>query len=567
MASEVVQLPSANAYLKRLGLSANPFPVAPDANRYFLTEALEALAYETLFCIQQRKGFIVITGEVGLGKTTFSRYLIAQLQRMNTAVAVIFNSVLQENELLEQICRDFGLDEKRPPGCPPRSLREQVNLLNDFFLQQRREGRNCVIFIDDAQNLSVASLESIRVLSNLETDTEKLVQVVLLGQQELREQLDSVSLRQLRSRVALFREIEPLQQDELRRYIEYKLSVTSKGAVMSLTPAASAAIFDYSGGNLRRANMLLDRVLIGMLRDPQRTVDLALVQEAECDLAEPRLTARRQPARHRHRRRQESAITPQRLRIGMGVLLVTGVSVLLGGLYERGDLQGLLSGLPAWSSSPPAPVVAVPAPQSGPVLRESNTVAVAESLQAATAAIAAPAEPVVTVNPTRLEALATTTAGGLDEAALREYLAFYSLEAELPRFVEVIRGGDMATLQDEVLRPEGLRLLRDTGFSPLGGLSQPVLNLQAGDGRVERWVLWRPGFEVGNLSYGLQSQEVTALQQRLAAAGRYAGAIDGIAGNMTFSALFEFQRRRGIPVTGQVDDVTLLWLHEYEVQP
>jgi len=563
MASQVVQLPAANTYLKRLGLSANPFPVAPDANRYFLTESLEALAYETLFCIQQRKGFIVITGEVGLGKTTFSRYLIAQLQQMDTAVAMVFNSVLQENELLEQICRDFGLEDQQSSGSRPRSLREQVNLLNDFFLQQRREGRNCVIFIDDAQNLSVASLESIRVLSNLETDTEKLVQVVLLGQQELREQLDSRALRQLRSRVALFREIEPLQEPELRRYIEYKLSVTAKGAVISLTPAASAAIYGYSGGNLRRANMLLDRVMIGMLRDPKPTVDLTLVQTAERDLAEPRMSARGSSSR----RGNTLSWTPQRKRVLLGSLLIAGVSIMLGGLYERGDLQRMVSWLPLFGNAPPAAVVTAPSVPVRPIFRDNNVEAAIEpSEDFLPSEIAEAVADVVAVNPTPLST-GPAPAGGVDEAALGEYLAYYQLDAELSQFLAAIRDGDMSAVQEAVLEPRGLRLFRDTGFSPLAGLSRPILNLQAADGRVERWVLWRPEFQVGTLSYGTQSEEVNALQQRLAAAGRYQGDIDGIAGNMTFSALFEFQRRRGIPVTGQVDDVTLLWLHEYEVQP
>jgi len=539
MENRVVQLlPPANAYLKRLGLSANPFPVAPDASRYFMTEALEALAYETLFCIQQRKGFIVITGEVGLGKTTFSRYVINQLHSMDASVAVVFNSVLQRRELLEQICHDFGLQPETP--TTGRSLRELVIQLNRFFIRERRQGRNCVIFIDDAQNLTTASLETIRVLSNLETGTEKLVQVVLLGQQELLEKLDSNELRQLRSRVALSREIKPLQFRELVRYIEYKLSVTASGTPMQFTPAAMRGIYRYSAGNLRRANMLLDRVLISIIRDPQRTIGRAVVREAVRDLKAP-----------------DSSDSGRRRRwITMAAATgLAGVVLTIGIMYQRDGFPVLSALWPegqnevSQSNAPDANSLLVVQQQAA-----ANTLSPAQEPQASTAQAGG------------AESGAPLVSSAFERDELRQFLSHHDLQDYADQLIGAYQRGEMLRFRQQLLAPRGLELLRDTGFDTLAGLSRPVLTVRTPDGGLERWVLWQPEFRVHSLFYGTRSDEVSALQRRLAAAGYYLGLIDGVVGPMTAASLIEFQRAHGIAVSGQVDDVTLLWLHEYELQ-
>jgi general secretion pathway protein A len=541
MDNKVVQLlPPANAYLKRLGLSANPFPVAPDASRYFMTEALEALAYETLFCIQQRKGFIVITGEVGLGKTTFSRYVINQLHGMDASVAVVFNSVLQRRELLEQICHDFGLQPETP--TTGRSLRELVIQLNRFFIRERRQGRNCVIFIDDAQNLTTASLETIRVLSNLETGTEKLVQVVLLGQQELLEKLDSNELRQLRSRVALSREIKPLQFKELVRYIEYKLSVTSSGTAMQFTPAAMRGIYRYSAGNLRRANMLLDRVLIGILRDPQRIIGRATVAEAIKDLKAP-------DSSDRGRRGRWITI--------VAATGLAGMIVMTGVMYQPGNFPVLSAFWPEGQNG----VSQSNTPDSNPLLTAHQ-----QSLAGTESPGLEPQASIAENGGTVLVPYAAPVSSALERDVLHQFLSYHDLQDYTDQLISAYQRGEMLRFRQQLLAPRGLELLRDSGFVTLAGLSRPVLPVRAPDGGLEQWVLWRPEFRVHSLFYGTRSDEVNALQRRLAAAGYYQGLIDGVVGPMTASSLIEFQRAHGIAVSGQVDDVTLLWLHEYELQ-
>jgi len=499
-----LKMPASAVYLNGLGLAANPFPLAPDASRYFLTEPLEALVYELLFCIQQRKGFMVVSGEVGLGKTTLSRYLIAQLPPEENAVAVVLNSLLQGDDLLHQICLDFGLidDDVQVSG------RTLINRLNQFFLAQRRRERNCVIFIDDAQNLSIESLELIRVLSNLETDTEKLVQVVLMGQQELQTKLSAPALRQLTSRVALARTLEALTATELRRYVDYKLAVTANAGVITLSEAAHRAVHDYARGNLRRANQLMDRTLVTLLSAPTRHIEVDRVQHAIDDL--------RAPQRDDRPIGGTLAGDLRRASLGAGLTLA------------------MVAALITWADWP------ISWPTSSP----------------ATAAPTVSSESSLPVAPPTTEAGSDTLQAVLDQFQLHD-------SADLWR--SALARNDPSALISTVLTPAGLLLWRDGGLSPEMAWAgrRPELEMVAidvNDG-TERWWIWRPTFQIEALSFAQQSEAVMRLQQHLAAAGHSPGDIDGIAGPNTFSALLSFQRAHGLPVTGQVDDITLLWLH------
>lgn len=527
MALSAIKLPPDRAHLDRLGLSANPFPLAPDAGRYFLTEALEVLVYELLFCIQQRKGFLVVSGEVGLGKTTLSRYLVGQLSPQEYSVAVVLNSMLQGDDLLHQICLDFGLiqEDADPPG------RAMINRLNEFFLEQRRAGKNCVIFIDDAQNLTTASLELIRVLSNLETDTEKLVQVILIGQQELREKLARPELRQLASRVALDREILPLIDSELRRYIDYKLAISSSTGLITLTNGAHRAVAAYARGNLRRANRLLDRVLIALLGQPRREITQALVKRAILDLSHP----------------AEGEKNPRKLVGGLGVASLAFCLPLIAVAVFWDDHSRLASAWERLSQAAGEGVQRIISPDSGTtqadqrievepkdVVQHSDSDVVEHEWRAAE----------------ELDAVLTEL--GLTESA------------EL--WLEALAIGDPAVLVQTVLRPAGLVLIRDRGNLNIDhelelSIDQ-LFKLELEDAR-ERWWIWRPRFAIGTLSFMLQTPDVAVLQRHLAAAGHYQHEVDGIAGSQTISGVMAFQREKGLPVTGQVDDLTLLLLHRF----
>ncbi len=537
MTATPIRLPQSHAYLDRLGLRVNPFPMAPDAKRYFLTEPLEALVYELLFCIQQRKGFMLVTGEVGLGKTTLSRYLVAQLSPKENSIAVVLNSLLQEDDLLHQICLDFGLiqDHDDPPG------RVMINRLNQFFLEQRLAGRNCVIFIDDAQNLTTASLELIRVLSNLETDMEKLVQVILIGQQELRDKLARSELRQLASRLALERELQPLSEADLRRYVDYKLAVSSSVGLISLNEAAHRRVARYSRGNLRRANRLLDRVLVGLLGKPGRQIDQALVKQAIRDIE------------HLEHGEEDAAATRFGLRRFLMVFLLAGLGILIAmAITIAASASGLIS--PAWQFafrlSATAPVASTgQTPTTAPVLAETAAAlpAVVDQPDADK-----PFEPPA-LDPQQMQTVAAVVAD-------------YGLSDSVPVWHAALLEGNPSTLLEQVLQPAGLILVRQRGVPdaeasvPAHGPGVHHLTLAS---HGEHWWVWRPDFRIEQLSFMLENAAVRALQEHLTLAGHYGAEIDGIAGSQTISGLMSFQRANGLPVTGQLDDHTLLLLHRF----
>jgi len=177
-------------YLDYFGLRFNPFPVVPDVENFFLSRNIDRVITEIVHGIDTRKGFMVLTGEIGLGKTTICRKIMNILEEKGTETSLVFHTAYQDVELLREINRDFGLE------AGTLNLGTQMKVLNDFLLSRNAEGRNCTIIIDDAQNLSNKSLELIRMISNLETDHQKLVQILLIGQPELVDKLNSSDLRQ-----------------------------------------------------------------------------------------------------------------------------------------------------------------------------------------------------------------------------------------------------------------------------------------------------------------------------------------------------------------------------------
>lgn len=270
-------------YAAALGLIRVPFPVTPDETRYFFSPQAEAIFAELRHFIEMRKGFMLLTGEVGLGKTTLIRRLLASFdpERFNTAL--ILTSFLDSNELLETIARDFGL------VLPPDARRiDHLQSLNQFLLSQSEAGKTNVLFIDDAQTLNAEALDVVRQLSNLETAQAKLIQVVLTGQTELEEALGDRSLRQLRSRIALHRQLRPLAQDECRAYIEHRLAGASEDgrSRIRLEPDALHAVHHFTAGVPRNIHHLMDRCLYGLVVSDSNCITQAMVQQAWRDLHE-----------------------------------------------------------------------------------------------------------------------------------------------------------------------------------------------------------------------------------------------------------------------------------------
>lgn len=278
----------ANAYLERLGLTRSPFPPTPDAQSYFHTAALERDLAEAAHCLLARKGFVLLTGEVGMGKSTFLRRLLDTVQDEGAIASLVFNTFLQGPALLAAICRDFGI-------APGADASADLDALNRFLLQCRHDDRTCVLVIDDAQNLDVASLELLRLLSNLESDQEKLLQIVLAGQTELDETLAGHGIRQLTSRIVKHIRMAPLDSGDCARYVEFRLAQAGAAGRIRIDAAAHLALHRRSGGNPRRVHLIMDRCLYGVLARGTLQIDRALVRAAAAEAGF--LPARRM---HRH---------------------------------------------------------------------------------------------------------------------------------------------------------------------------------------------------------------------------------------------------------------------------
>jgi len=236
-------------------LQDNPFSLTPDPDYLFLSashqEALDHLDYG----VRERKGFIEIVGAPGTGKTTLCRLFLDRAGH-HTRTAYIFNTYLSDVELLRTICDEFGL---KPEAAERKALTDAINR---FLIDVAAEGGNAVLLIDEAQNLSHEALEQLRMLSNLETATEKLLQVVLVGQFELHARLKRPELAQLNERIAVRHRLEPLGRGECEAYIVHRLGVAGWQGVPDIAPEALDAVWRHSGGVPRRVNIICDRALL-----------------------------------------------------------------------------------------------------------------------------------------------------------------------------------------------------------------------------------------------------------------------------------------------------------------
>ncbi|HEV7608805.1 MAG TPA: AAA family ATPase [Steroidobacteraceae bacterium] len=262
-------------YASFFGLNEKPFSITPDPRYLFLSERhAEALAH-LVYGINEAGGFIQLTGEVGTGKTTVVRSLLAQAPK-HAEIALILNPRMTPAEFLLAICEELGL---AVPVGSERSLKDLVDLLSRHLLKAHSEGKRIVLVVDEAQNLAPEVLEQVRLLTNLETETQKLLQIILIGQPELRELLGRVELRQLAQRITGRYHLDPLSGDEAAAYVRHRLRVA--GATRDVfTAGALREIQHLSGGVPRLINIISDRALLGAFTEDRHVASASVTRRA-----------------------------------------------------------------------------------------------------------------------------------------------------------------------------------------------------------------------------------------------------------------------------------------------
>jgi general secretion pathway protein A len=503
-------------YLTHLGLSCNPFPVVPDDTSIFLSGRIEQIVAEIVHGVVARKGFMMLTGDIGLGKTTISRRIISILEEKGIETALVLHTSLQDAELLGEINRDFGIKVGAYDGKIP-SLGEQLRQLNQFLVQKNRQNKNCAIIIDDAQNLNQQSLELVRMISNLEGGRQKLVQILLVGQPELAERLNTHALRQLRSRVVISAEAKPLSHKELKEYIHFKLNFAGNHGQASVTSWAIYQLYRYTKGNFRLINMLMDRCLYVMCLQNSREIDSYVIKIAYQDLF---------PNKNSKRIRW---------------LAATGISIILLGVAAWGQLEGKIGGALFNLSSNQSFFPSTPPDH---LLKDDN---------------AFKQNPATTTRFKKDETLDPFSKKSTD--AVDAFFKPFGLNQWADKFRTALAHGEMTTFGADLFQNTGYQLVELNQLNTNVRKNFGVLSLPNEETKTNvYYVLWRPIIRITNFYYYYQGVEIKYLQSLLAKADFYHDKLDNIVGPRLMQAVVGFQEQMGLPVTGFPDYRTLFWL-------
>lgn len=271
-------------YESFFGFERSPFNNVPDTAFFFGSHRHNEALAQLIYAVEARKGFAVLTGEVGAGKTTLTRALFRRLDPDSTMTATVTNSRLTGVQLLHTVAKEFGI-ENAPPSRPLL-----LEAINKFLIDQLAADRNVVLLVDEAQDLPLSTLEEIRLISNLETEREKLIQIILVGQPELRESIDHPDLRQLRQRIAMRYHLNPLDRKETEAYVLHRLRVAGPAADVRFTDRGLNTVFRYSRGIPRLINLCCDKALLVAFTDDQRKLDARVVMDGIREIEGPTFT-------------------------------------------------------------------------------------------------------------------------------------------------------------------------------------------------------------------------------------------------------------------------------------
>ena len=369
-------------YAQYFGLKQDPFSIAPDPRYLFMSERhREALAH-LLYGLGGGGGFVLLSGEIGAGKTTVCRCFLEQIPR-RCNVAYIFNPKLTVTELLKTVCDEFRIPvEHIGPGTA--TVKDYTDPLNEFLLKTHSVGQSSVLIIDEAQNLSTDVLEQLRLLTNLETSERKLLQIILIGQPELRSMLARPELEQLAQRVIARYHLDALSEDETAQYIRHRLAVSGMSRAIPFDARALRRIHQLSRGIPRRINLLCDRALLGAYASGKTDVDAAILDKAAGEVFDKPTSSRAQRARRRAQQRTAVAIA---LGMATGAALL-GLALLSLGTGRKEPAAGAaMAHAPAPASAPPR-LAAASAPPASPPAAAASAPTDAAPLRSRLAALA-----------------------------------------------------------------------------------------------------------------------------------------------------------------------------------
>ncbi len=319
-------------YTQFFGLAREPFSIAPDPRYLFMSERhREALAH-LLYGLKGGGGFVLLTGEIGAGKTTVCRCFLEQVPR-RVNVAYIVNPKQSTEELLQSIC-----DEFRIPADGAVTAKDHVDVINEFLLRTHAVGQNNVLIIDEAQSLSSEVLEQLRLLTNLETNERKLLQIVLIGQPELRDMLARPQLEQLAQRVIARYHLEALTERETAQYIRHRLAVAGLTAAVPFDDVAVKRVHQLTRGVPRRINLLCDRAMLGAYAIGKATVDPRIIDKAAQEVTG--YSGNRLRWRMSRRRRVGAALL-------IGLLVGAALFAIGARLYDQFAAKPAANGAPA----------------------------------------------------------------------------------------------------------------------------------------------------------------------------------------------------------------------------
>ncbi|MFK4766147.1 AAA family ATPase [Desulfobaculum sp. SPO524] len=531
-----------------LGLDKNPFSMAADTDGYFHTGTTKQILDELAFGILSRKGFLLLTGEVGVGKTSLLYQLLRRLEGEQLDTAWIFNTMLNKEELLLAIARDFGIDAPRTAN-----VAGLVDMLQQFLVGCNTQGKNCAIIVDEAHNLSLPAMEALRMLSNLELEGRKLVQVLLVGQPELKARLDEPKLRQLRSRITIYKELQPFSLEETGRYVNYKLS--SASSQFRISGAPLKVLFRATCGNTRMVNLVMERALYASVAFGDKELSVRALDAAVKEIGSCQVEVANRLAAHSRRRKMAVVAVAAAMLVGLSfapLFTTTQGSASLARLAARsmagltatpvGADVGGMTVQPREGAKAPAPVsasavqtdAAAPDNASAPDMVAS----VAPAPQKKQAAKAPP------------KTYPESYAAFLDKAGMGEHLSV------LDRAVQERKVG----ILEEVV-PEGSKLLKLDRLPAQTGVPFSSFPWKKVVRESPAWlVLWEPPFVVQDFYYGYRSKDILALQKMLKRLGYYWGQDDGMVGPVTWRAINSFQKDMKLKRTMWPDPETVFWL-------